>query len=356
MAKLEQSDTPTRAETSNGRISHRDLPPTGRFRLPMWLPGLLFCMGGMALSVVLAAFIPTVSPLLVAIILGAVVANVSPIPASLAPGIAIASKRVLRIGIVLLGLKISLQDIAGLGIGVIAVVVAVVTLGLLATVWIGKMMGVPRAQRLLIGCGFSICGAAAVAAVDGVTDSKDEDVATAVALVVLFGTIMIPVVPLLTTAMGLTENQGGLWAGASIHEVAQVVAAGGTIGSGALATAVIVKLARVVMLAPVMTVVGLQARRAGTQAVDGKRPPLVPLFVVGFVIMVLVASTGLVPTPVQGVLESAQTWCLAIAMFGLGLGVKVKDMIKVGLKPVVLGVISTVIVASIALGGVLLVA
>lgn len=356
MAKLEEPETPTSTKTRDGRLSHREPTATGRRRPPAWLPGLLFCMGGMVVAVVAAAFLPTVSPLLVAIVLGAVVANVSPIPAALTPGIAIASKRVLRIGIVLLGLKISLQDIAGLGFGVIAVVVTVVTVGILATVWVGKMMGIPRSQRLLIGCGFSICGAAAVAAVDGVTDSKDEDVATAIALVVLFGTIMIPVVPLLTTTMGLTENQGGLWAGASIHEVAQVVAAGGAIGSGALATAVIVKLARVVMLAPVMTVVGLQARRAGTQAVNGKRPPLVPLFVVGFVAMVLVASTGLVPDAALGALESLQTWCLATAMFGLGLGVKVKDMIKVGFKPVLLGVISTVIVAVLALGGVLLVA
>lgn len=310
----------------------------------------------MVVAVFVARFLPTVSPLLVAIIVGAVVANAITLPAVLAPGIAIASKRVLRIGIVLLGLQISLHDIAGLGFGMIAVVVAVVTVGILSTVWLGKLMGIPAAQRLLIGCGFSICGAAAVAAVDGVTDSDDEDVATTVGLVVLFGTLMIPAVPLASAALGLNQHQSGLWAGASIHEVAQVVAVGGSIGGGALAAAVIVKLARVVMLAPVMLVLSVQVRRRSPGAAHGTRPPLVPLFVVGFVAMVALASTGVLPAPVHNVLGTAQTWCLTAAMFALGLGVRVKQLVKVGLKPVGLGVLATLIVAGVALAGVLLAA
>ena len=319
------------------------------------LPGLAFCAVGMAVSLVLGWLIPGVSPLLIAIVVGALIANVVRLPRVLAPGIAVATKRVLRVGIVLLGLSVSLQDIAGLGFGMIAVVVAVVGVGILTTVWIGGLMGVPRAQRLLIACGFSICGAAAVAAVEGVTDSEDEDVATAVGLVVLYGSLMIPGIPLLSGVLGLTEHQAGLWAGGSIHEVAQVVAAGGTIGSAALAPAVLVKLTRVVMLAPIMTIVGIRARRSGTAARNGKRPPIVPLFVVGFVLAVLVASSGVLPEPVMGALGTLETWCLSMAMFALGLGVKAKELVRVGFKPVLLGAISTVVVAATALGGMLVV-
>lgn len=312
-------------------------------------------MAGMAVSMFIAQFIPMASSLLIAIILGAIVANTVTLPAVLAPGIAIMAKRVLRIGIVLLGLKVSLGDILGLGYGVIGVVVAVVTIGIFATLWIGKMMGIPPAQRLLIGCGFSICGAAAVAAVDGSTETKDEDVATAIGLVVLFGTLMIPLVPAMTTVLGLTEFQGGLWAGASIHEVAQVVAAGGIIGSGALTVAVIVKLARVLMLAPIMVVLGIQARRNAVDTGGAKRPPLVPLFVIGFIAMVVVTSTGVLPESVAGVLTWLQGACLAAAMFALGLGVKIKNLIQVGFKPVILGAITTVIVLLVGLVGMYLV-
>ena len=141
------------------------------------------------------------------------------------------------------------------------------------------------AKRMLIAGGFSICGAAAVAAVDGVIQTdKDEEVVTAVALVVVFGTLMIPFVPFASSLLGFSSGEAGLWAGASTHEVAQVVAAGGVIGGGALAVAVIVKLARVLLLAPVMAVVGVAHRRRTGADASGKRPPLVPLFVLAFLI------------------------------------------------------------------------
>ena len=104
-----------------------------------------------------------------------------------------------------------------------------------------------------------------------------------------------------------------------------------------------------------MTIVGIRARRSGTAARNGKRPPIVPLFVVGFVLAVLVASSGVLPEPVMGALGTLETWCLSMAMFALGLGVKAKELVRGGFKPVLLGAISTVVVAATALGGVLVV-
>jgi len=209
-------------------------------------------------------------------------------------------------------------------------------------------------QRLLIACGFSICGAAAVAAVDGAVDAEEEDVASAIGLVVVFGTAMIGVAPALLGLMGLTHRQQGLIAGGSIHEVAQVVAAGGIIGGGALAPAVIVKLARVLMLAPVIMVIGL-VRRRGAAPVEGTRPPLLPLFVVGFIAAALARTLLPLGTNVLEGGKVLQTVLLSAAMFALGCGVRISMLKKVGGRPVVLGALSTVWVFAVGATGVLLI-
>lgn len=344
------------SDTSESPVADPSAPMPRRQLGPAWLPGLVFCLAGMALAALIGLVLPAVSTLLVAIVLGTAVANTVSVPALLSPGIYLAAKRVLRIGIVLLGLQIGLQDILELGAPMILTVAGVVGVGILATLWVGRLLGLPPARRLLIACGFSVCGAAAVAAVDGVTDAEEEDVALSVGLVVLFGTLMIPLVPLASGLLGLSEQQAGLWAGAATHEVAQVVAIGGALGPSALAAAVIVKLARVLMLAPVMVVLAWRVRRAAGSAggAAGPLPPLVPLFVVGFVAMVVVVSTGSVPAPVLEGARILETVLLATAMFALGLGVRVRSLLRVGARPVLLGAISTVIVAGVGLLGVLL--
>jgi len=293
-----------------------------------------------------------------AIVLGAVLSNVLRLPQVMKPGLAFSAKRLLRLGVALLGLQLLFWDIAGLGVGMIAVVVAIVTGGILASTLAGRLLGLSSTQSLLIACGFSVCGAAAVAAVDGVIEADEEEVVTAVALVVMFGTLMIPLVPLAGQAMGLPIAEQGLWAGGSIHEVAQVVAAGSAIGGSALGLAVVVKLARVLMLAPVMAIIGMRRRRAvdpttGGVGSTGKNPPIVPLFVGGFIAMAVLRSTGVLPMSVLEVAKVAQTALLAAAMFALGCGVNLAALRQVGPRPVVLAAISTVIVAAISLTGVL---
>ncbi len=320
------------------------------------------------------SLVPPLSALLMAILMGMLTANTVGVPSVAVSGLAVAGKRLLRIGIVLLGLQLSLTDIAGLGAGVIAVLVTVVAGGLAGTLLIGHTLRVPMPQRLLIGAGFSICGAAAVAALDGVVDGADEeDVATAIALVVLFGSVMIAVVPLLGTALELAERTSGLWAGASIHEVAQVVAAAGIIGPTALKVGVVVKLARVLMLAPVIAGLGIARRRLATSRVRSstshdevhaagrapaaaRRPPIMPLFVSGFLAMVVLRTTGVLPAQVLDDLKLLQTALLSAAMFALGTGVRLAKLRAVGIRPVLLGVSSTALVTVIGLGGAVLAA
>jgi uncharacterized integral membrane protein (TIGR00698 family) len=317
-------------------------------------PGLTVAAGATTAVLVLSRYLPAVSPLLIAIVLGAILSNVIALPARVRPGLTFAAKRLLRVGLALLGLQLVFGDILALGVGMIAVVIAIVVLGIAGTMIVGRLLGLNWTQRFLIACGFSICGAAAVAAVDGVVEADEEEVLTAVALVVIFGTCMIPVIPLLSSGIGLGDLDAGLWAGGSIHEVAQVVAAGGAIGGGALAVAVVVKLARVVMLAPVIAVVSARQRRLSQRANDIRRPPVIPLFVLAFLACAALRTTGVVPENILGAAKLAQTALLTAAMFALGAGVNIAALRKVGIRPFLLALISTAWVAAIALTGVLL--
>ena len=318
-------------------------------------PGIALALGVAAVSMLASEALPGISALVIAIVVGVMVANLTVLPPALVAGTQFTAKKLLRAGIVLLGLQVALGDLLALGAPMLAVVVVVVTVGILGTVAIGRLLGVEKGLTILVACGFSICGAAAVAAAAGVTDPEEEHeerTVTAIALVVLCGTLMIAAVPAVAALLQLSPEAAGLWAGASIHEVAQVVAAGGALGGTALTLAVIVKLARVLMLAPVMATLSLQQRREGM--VEGKRPPLVPLFVLGFLAMVVLRSVVPLPAPVLEIGAMLQTGLLAAAMFALGTGVRVRRLLQVGPRPFALAALSTLLVACLALGGVLL--
>ncbi|MGW0042870.1 YeiH family protein [Rhodococcus sp. NPDC003348] len=346
--EVAQSSADSRSNSSGGPV---------RTRAAGVAAGVALCAVGAAFAMGIGRLVPAVNPMLIAIVTGAVVANLVTVPGWIRPGLDFSAKRLLRVGVALLGLQLMFSDVVGLGWGVIAVVVAIVVLGIVGTMYAGKLLGLTWTQRILIACGFSICGAAAVAAADGVVDAKEEELLTAVALVVVFGTLMIPAVPLLAHILGLTDRQAGMWAGGSIHEVAQVVAAGGVIGGGALAVATVVKLARVLMLAPVMAYLGARQRRLAKNGVaECKQPPLVPVFVIGFLACVALRSSGLLPQVLVDQAKLAQTALLTTAMFALGLGVRVSLLRSVGPRPFVLAAVSTVWVASIALAGTWLVA
>lgn len=328
-----------------------------RTALARLTPGILTAVLGATLALV-ATRLTGVSSMLVAIILGALLANVGALPDVTGPGLAVVGKRVLRLGVALLGLQLVVGDILGLGAGMVAVIVAVVVVGISATMLIGRWLGIGLTQRLLIACGFSICGAAAVAAADGVIDADESEAASAVGLVVLFGTLMIPAVPLAGQVLGMPEREIGLWAGGSIHEVAQVVAAGGAIGSAALTVAVLVKLGRVLLLAPVLAVVSLWMRRRTdvTSSSQSARPPIVPLFVASFLALAVLRSTGVVPAIAVDLVHAAQTVTLTMAMFALGCGVRLAALRRGGVRPLALASLSTLVVAGTALVGVTLVA
>ncbi|MCK9795983.1 putative sulfate exporter family transporter [Isoptericola sp. 4D.3] len=329
----------------------------------------------------------SVSPLVLALVAGAVVGSVlgrdvprrggaARFAARVAPGTDWTARTVLRAGVVLLGLQLSVPDVLALGWLGIAVVVATVTCTFAAVLALGRLLRVPRATALLVATGFSICGAAAVSAMTGVLERDPrggpgaparlrDDVAAALALVTVFGTLAIVALPALAGALGLSDHQAGLWIGASVQEVAQVVAAAGTVSAAALATATVTKLARVVLLAPLVAGAGVAlSRRAartvvapddpGQDVTPARRTPPVPGFVLGFLAAVLVRSTGVLPDAVLDAASQVTTVLFVAAMFALGTGVDVPRLARTARRPLLLGALGAVVVTGVGLAAVLL--
>lgn len=319
------------------------------------VPGLVVAGAAYALAWGLHLVLPAVPVLTWCVLLGIAVAQVRPLRPVLdgvwKPGLTLASKRLLRIGVVLLGLQLSLFDVAGLGWLTIVVVIAILALTFGVTYLLGRWARLPGDQPLLLAAGFSICGASAIGAMSAVTRDRGKDAATPVALVTLFGTLAIAVLPLVGGWVGLTDLEFGAWVGASVHDVGQVVATAQTAGAAALAIAVIVKLTRVLMLAPIVAITSTIVRRQGTGA--GARPPIVPLFVAGFAVAVVVRTVVPVPEALFATAGTVQSVLLGLALVGLGSGVRLERLVRTGGRAVLVGLTSWIVIASVSLGAVL---
>ena len=321
-----------------------------------FLPGLLFAFGVTFLGFNIHWRFDTVSPLVASLVIGVIIGNLGVIPKSCSPGQHFAAKKVLRLGIILLGTQLAAEQIVELGGREIVVVLVVVATTFLGTMWLGPRLGVSKSLSLLIATGFSICGASAVAAVDGVVDADEEEVAYAIALVTLCGSLAIAVLPLLRNVVGLGDPHSfGAWVGASVHAVAQVIAPSSTGGNDAVHSATVVKLSRVLLLAPLIGVISVWIQRpsAGiTPKFPGRKAPLVPAFVVGFIVMVLFRTIGVIPDEWLSPLKKIEQWALAAALVGLGSEVKFRDLAKVGGRPLVLALTSWACIAIVSLLGV----
>lgn len=307
--------------------------------------GLAITGLGVAAAYALSSVWPVAGALTVAVVLGIVAGSTPVLTDEHRTAVARITKRLLRAGVVLLGLQLAIPTVLALGPGTLAAVVLTVTVTFLGTLGLGRLVRVPRGLALLVATGFSICGASAIAAMEGVVERDDEDVATAVALVTCYGSIALGVLPLLAHLLGLDAVRTGSWAGISVHEVAQVVAAAGPAGAGAVAVAIVVKLSRVVLLAPVVAIVGATERTR-----RGGHAPLVPLFVLGFLAMVAVRGTGLVPAFALDVAKTAATLLLAGALFGLGCAVRLGRLLHGGGRALLLGLLSTLLVLGTGFG------
>lgn len=278
-----------------------------------------------------------ISPLVIAILLGILFGNLYHHPKSWTPGIQFAAKHLLRTAIILYGFRVSFQQIASLGIEVLILDITVVSLTLMVGYLIGrKLLKLDHEISLLVTVGSAICGAAAVLAVEDVLKSEPYKATVAIATVVLFGTLSMFLYPLLyhTGFFGLTDNQFGIFAGASIHEVAQALVAGADVNSDTGKVAVIVKMIRVLLLVPVLFVLAFMNRRHAK-----KSQLIIPWFAVGFVLVIGFNSLHLLGNKVITVINQADTFLLTIAMGAIGIETKLAKIKKVGVKPLYLAVI-----------------
>ena len=280
-----------------------------------------------------------ISPLVIAIILGMIYGSTlrQHLPHEWQPGIQFVAKRILRIAIVLYGFRLTFQDVLLVGWNGIVLDLIIVTFTMLIGTFIGiKILKLDRDTSILISSGAAICGAAAVLATEGVLKSEPYKAAFAIITVVLFGTIAMFVYPLIQQLgwWHLTDTQYGIFTGSTIHEVAQVVVAGSQISPSAGNTALIVKMTRVMLLAPMLIILSLLLAKRTNNA--SQLIKTIPWFAVLFIVMVGINSLQLIPHTVVNFINDFDLFLLTLAMAALGIETNFTKVTAVGFRPLYL--------------------
>jgi uncharacterized integral membrane protein (TIGR00698 family) len=332
-----------------------DALPSATQRWYSRLPGLFLTsiVAGAAFAVRQLPGMATFSPMILSIVIGIAFHNTIGTATWAKQGVTFSLRWLLRVAIILLGLQLTSSqviEIGGRGLGIIA---ATLLATFAFTVWMGKLLGVEPRLAQLIAAGTSICGASAVIATNTVTNADDEGVAYAVACVTVFGSVAMFTYPLLPGLLHLDPHAFGLWTGASIHEIAQVVAVAFQDGQKAGEFGTIAKLSRVMFLAPMVIAIGLMGAR-GTKhvksgaATSSARPP-VPWFVLGFVALMGINSLVTIPADAKAWIVAATTFLLSIALAAMGLETDIGKLTAKGFRPALLGAFAFLFIAGFSL-------
>lgn len=272
------------------------------------------------------------------------------------PGIALTSKTVLRIGVALLGARISVELLIGLGPQLIGLVVAGVVCTILFGLLGAKLLGRGWRFALLTGGAVAICGASAAMAIAAVlpkNEHSERNLIFTVLSVTILSTIAMIAYPIISSALELDDLAAGVFLGGTIHDVAQVVGAGFSVSNETGETATLVKLIRVTMLAPVVLIFALVIRAfADDDEGDGKRPPLMPFFVVMFLVLAAINSFGLIPTFMQSFLADLSKWALLVSIAAVGMKTSLRTIFDVGGQAIILIVAQTIFIAGFILYGI----
>lgn len=266
------------------------------------------------------------------------------------PGIEFSSKALLRTGVALLGMRIGWAQVTALGWGPVAMVLALVAATILVSILVARRMGFNPLFGFLSGGATAICGASAALAISAslpAHERKEQATLFTVIGVSALSTLAMIAYPVIAHAVGLDNRQAGVFIGATIHDVAQVVGAGYAISPEAGDTATIVKLLRVAMLLPVILVAGQITRRQASEGTT--RPPMLPWFVAAFIALVVLNSMVAMPKAVTDGANDLSRWCLVTSLSAIGMKTQLGDIVKVGLKPVVLMLIETALLAGMVL-------
>ena len=345
------------------------LPQARHFVRP--LPGILLCVVVTAAASILEAVEvllfgePYLEALVLAILLGVAIRTVWKPSPRWAPGVSFSAKTLLEVAVVLLGASVSGQTVLALGPELLAGIVVVVTIAIATSYAISRAFGLSQRMAILVACGNSICGNSAIAAVAPVIGADGDDIASSIAFTAVLGVAVVILLPLLVPVLVLSLTQYGVLAGLTVYAVPQVLAATLPIGAVSNQVGTVVKLVRVLMLGPVVLAISLLTRQLRDQAAHGtssagdhhkRRSPalheLVPWFIVGFLIVLALRSSGLVPAVLLKPISIFAKLLTTISMAALGLGVDVRVVVGAGLRVtgavtaslLVLGVISFVLI------------
>lgn len=282
------------------------------------------------------------SPMIIGIILGMLYANSlrNNLPETWVPGIQFCSKKVLRLGIILYGFRLTFQDIVNVGISGIVIDAIIVTVTILGGIWIGRLLKMDRETALLTSVGSGICGAAAVLGAESTIRTQPYKTAVAVATVVIFGTISMFFYPVAYRSgwLDLTPQEMGIYSGATLHEVAHAVGAGNAMGPEISNVAIIVKMIRVMLLVPVLLILGFWvARRNSSEGISAEKGKVnIPWFAVGFLAVIGFNSFDLLPAVFVDAINYFDTFLLTMAMAALGAETSIDKFKKAGAKPFIL--------------------
>ncbi len=332
-----------------------DAPASGQLR-PSAAPYPFSLVPGIVLAAMAAAVafslrglpgLAVFSPMILAVIAGMVFSNVVGMPVRAKPGVAFCQRSLLRFAIVLLGFQLTIGQVMSIGVAGIGIVALTLVATFAFTVFLGRLLGVERGLAGLIAAGTSICGASAIVAANSVVAGRDEDVAYAVAAITLFGTIAMFLLPALAPMLELDQHGFGVWAGAAIHEVAQVIGASFQYGPEAGETGTIAKLARVAMLAPMLVALGLFARGRATEGIATRTP--VPWFVIAFIGTATLNSIVEVPVEAKAILVTLTTILLSVGLAALGLQADIGEIRARGLRPLILALSAFLFIAGFSL-------
>ncbi len=283
------------------------------------------------------------SPMIIGIILGMLYANSlrNNLPDTWVPGIQFCSKRILRIGVILYGFKLTFQDVTAVGLPAIIIDAIIVTVTISGGVMIGRMLKMDRGVALLTSVGSGICGAAAILGAESAIKIKPYKTAVAVSTVVIFGTISMFLYPILyrNGVFAISPQQMGIFTGSTIHEVAHVVGAGNAMGKSVSDYAIIVKMIRVMMLVPVLLVISWDVARAaarkGVEQESGRKISI-PWFAVLFLVVIGFNSLNLLPASLVSFINTFDVFLLTMAMTALGAETSIDKFRKAGMKPFLL--------------------
>ena len=329
--------------------------PTGLARYIALAPGVAVCLVVALLAIWVRDLsgVNILNPVVVALVIGIGLRALMGLPASWRPGTAYVVRPVLRAAIVILGLQVTLTQLLSIGPYALALAVGAVGLTMVFTIWIGARLGVDAPMAMLLGTGTGICGASAIIAANQVAGGKQEDVAYALAVITLCGTVSVVAYPYLGQIMGMDPTTYGIWAGASVHEVVQAVAAAGAWPEpGAVEIGTLTKLARVVLLAPAIIALSYWATRGG----KGTTKTPVPWFAIGFFALVVAGDVAQHIMPdVQGLALGFSRFVVPImlsaSVAALGLGTDLSALKKKGAAPLALGALATIFIALLGLIG-----